>query len=117
MIDDITSLDSNNSISSNNSTKSNNLKKKTKKKKKIIKTILTRRGYTIIKQHFGFRDIHKSKKLLTVTPFVNENIGIKPNPFPVYLESINKLYMPRYFGLQQFGEPDKIKLNKSIEIN
>ena len=117
MIDDITSLDSNNSISSNNSTKSNNLKKKTKKKKKIIKTILTRRGYTIIKQHFGFRDIHKSKKLLTVTPFVNENIGIKPNPFPVYLESINKLYMPRYFGLQQFGEPDKIKLNKSIGIN
>ena len=88
-----------------------------KRKKKIIKTILTRRGYAIVKQHFGFRDIHKCKKDLTVAPFVNENVAAKPSPFPVYLESMKKLYLPRHYGIEHFGEPDKVKINKCYDIN
>ena len=87
------------------------------KKEKIIKTILTRRGYAIVKEHFGFRDIHKCKKELTVAPFVNENVAAKPNPFPVYLESMKKLYLPRHYGIEHFGEPDKIKINKCYDID
>ena len=117
MSDELNSHNSVDSNGSNNSTNSTNSTKRKKKKKKETKTILTRRGYAIIKQHYGFRDIHKSKKLLTVTPFVNENLGIKPNPFPVYLESLNKLYVPRYFGLEHFGEPDKVKITKSRSID
>ena len=56
------------------------VKKENIKKKKIIKTLLTRRGYyAIVKEHFGFRDIHKCKEL-TVAPFVNENVAAKPSP-------------------------------------
>lgn len=88
-----------------------------KRKKKIIKTILTRRGYAIVKEHFGFRDIHNCKKDLTVAPFVNENVAAKPSPFPVYLESMKKLYLPRHYGIEHFGEPDKIKINKCYDID
>ncbi len=116
-IDSTNSTNSKNSKNSTNSTNSKNSTKKKRKKRKKIKTILTRRGYAIVKEHFGFRDIHKCKKELTVSPYVNENIGIKPNPFPVYLESLKKLYVPRHYGIEQFGEPDKIKLNKSYNID
>ena len=109
--------------------KKNNKKKKTeickhgkkrkykKRKKKIIKTILTRRGYAIVKEHFGFRDLHKCKKDLTVAPFVNESVAGKPNPFPVYLESMKKLYVPRHYGIEHFGEPDKVKIKNCYDIN
>ena len=70
--------------------------KKTKNKsKKIVKTYLTKKGYTIIKEHFGFRDIHKCKKKLTVAPFVNKEYAAKPSPFAVYLENSKKIYISR----------------------
>ena len=61
-----------------------------KRKKKKVKTILTRRGYAIVKEHYGFRELHKAKKDLTVSPYINENVGGKAMPFPVYLESLKK---------------------------
>ena len=117
---------SNNSKSSRKSTNSKNsknsrkrkTKKKKKRKKKIIKTILTRRGYALVKEHFGFRETHKCKKALTVSPFVNNDYAAKPEPFPVYLESSRKMYLPRHFGIEHFGEPDKVKtIDKSFDID
>ena len=78
-------------------------------KKKLIKTILTSRGYSIIKEHFGFRDINRTKRELTVSPYVNENYAAKPRPFPVYLESQSKIYLPKHYGIETFGDPDKVK--------
>ena len=73
--------------------KKNTPKKKLnlKKKKKTIKTSLTQRGYALTKTEFGFKDINRCKKELTVSPFVNNNYSTQSNPFPIYLESNKKL--------------------------
>lgn len=87
-------------------------------KKKITKTCLSDKGYSIIKKHFSFRDINKIKKELTVSPYVNENFSAKATPFPIYLESHRKLYLPKHYGIEYFGDPDKIKLGKKgIDID
>jgi len=89
-----------------------------KKNKKVIKTIVTPRGYAIVKQHFGFRDINRTKKELTVSPYVNENYAAKAAPFPVYLESDKKLFLPKHYGFETFGDPDKIKdTAKGLDID
>ena len=79
------------------------------KKKKIIKTILTDRGYAIVKEHYGFRDINRTKRELTVSPYVNESYSAKARPFPIYMESHKKMYLPKHYGFETFGDPDKIK--------
>ena len=89
--------------------------KKTKKTKKIVKTYLTKKGYTLIKEEFGFRDIHKCKKQLTVAPYVNKEFAAKPSPFAVYLENSNKLYIPH--GIEMFGnQKKKVAEGKDIDI-
>lgn len=91
---------------------------KKKKDKKVIKTIVTHRGYAIVKQHFGFRDINRTKKELTVSPYVNENYAAKADPFPVYLESEKKLFLPKHYGFETFGDPDQIKdTAKGLDID
>ena len=62
-------------------------------KKKEVKTILTKRGYSIIKSLFTEDEIAKIKSDLTVKPFVNEDFGPGVQPYPIYLESDNKLYL------------------------
>lgn len=77
-------------------------------------SILCAHGYGIPKKDNN--DLIVSlKKELTMTPNVNfsmgstaENDDIKS--FPVYVESDNRLYIPRYYGLQKFGVPDKCTL-------
>ncbi len=92
--------------------------KKTKKPaKKLIKTYLTKKGYTIIKEHFGFRDIHKCKKELTVAPFVNKEFAARPSPFAVYLENSKKLYIPKHYGFKTFGEPDENRMSAGTDID
>lgn len=89
------------------------MSKNNKKKSKI----LTKRGYALIKEDFGFRVIHKCKKDLNVSPYINEDFGGKAIPFPVYLESSKKIYLPRHYGLEHFGEPDKVKIEESFNID
>ena len=95
----------------------NSPKKKRKSKKSQTRSYINKRGYNIIKSRFSFKELHKCKKDLTVSPFVNSDFGVQPTPFPVYLESVKKLYLPRYYGIKEFGEPDKDKLNPGLEID
>ena len=98
---------------------SNNHKKKLKisPKSSTIKTILTKRGYAIIKKHYDLKEITEIKSDLTVKPYVHEEYGAAPDPYPIYLESEKKIYIPKHIGFEKFGEPDKIKLSKGIEID
>ena len=101
-----------------NTIKKKGMKTKVVKKKKITKItkILTHAGYALIKEHFGFRQIHKCKKDLNVRPYVPGDYA-KPDSFPVYLENTRKIYLPRHYGLKHFGEPDKVKIEDSIDID
>ena len=51
-----------------------------------------------------------------VRPYI-PNSPVKMDEFPVYRESNSKFYVPRYFGMREFGSPDEIKLPKHETIN
>jgi len=80
------------------------------------KTILTQRGYAIVKKNFDYKDIANCKKDLMVKPFVNNNYGAKVDSYPIFLESSKKLYLPKHYGFKHFGEPQCVKLTKGSEI-
>lgn len=80
-------------------------------------TYLGSRGYTIKKDNLDTNEIILIKKDLMVEPFVPKTSLAKPTPFPVFRESTNKIYLPRFYGLQHYGEPEKIKLNPGKDIN
>ena len=82
-----------------------------------LNTTLGKRGYSILKEELSSSEILKIRKDLTVQAFVNQNYGIKPNPFPVYCESKRKLYLPRYYGINNFGEPKLNKLQDGEKID
>ena len=81
------------------------------------KTILTKRGYSIIKDNFSIKEIESLKLNLTVKPFICSDFGESGEPFPVYLESKSKLYIPKFMGFKMYGNPDKIKLSKGIKTD
>ena len=86
-------------------------------KNSTIKRILTKRGYAIIKKHYNLKELTEIKSDLMVKPYVNEEYGASPDPYPIYLESEKKIYIPKHIGFEKFGQPDKIKLTKGIEID
>lgn len=84
------------------------------------RTLLSSKGYAVVKKYIAFRDLTRIKKELTVAPYVNENFAAKPTPFPIYLESHKKLYLPKHYGIDYFGNPDFIKATSrgfSIELD
>ena len=78
-------------------------------------TYLGEKGYSIFKECLSVEEQHYIRKELTVKPFIPKS-PIQPNPFPIYLESPLKLYMPRYFGMDTYGPPDKILIHPGNEI-
>lgn len=65
-------------------------------------------GYGIPKNNNN-DEIMKLKEELTMTPNVNFSISSNSSSssFPIYSENEKRLYIPRYFGLQKYGVPDK----------
>ena len=82
----------------------------------MIQGYLNNRGYVINKNDIS--DSTKSKILndLTVKPYIPKSI-IKVNPYPIYRESVNKYYLPRFYGIDLFGNEYTIKISKGIDIN
>ena len=85
-----------------------------------IKTFLCHYGYGIVKKQFAFKDINRTKKDLNVKPFSAFQIS-KFSPqnssYPVYLESKTKIYMPKFYGLEHFGEPEQNILEDGYDID
>ena len=82
-------------------------------------TFLSRRGYALLKKGNEVL-IDQLKQDLTVKPNVNPNMpnADEVTPFPLFLESSKKLYIPKYFGLQSFGVPthDELEQGDLIDI-
>ena len=75
------------------------------------------RGYSIRKTLTNSSLITSLKKELTVKPFINKQFQQDAKPFPVYLESKKKIYIPRYFGINKFGIPPTNKIQDGTPIN
>jgi len=81
------------------------------------KNILSKEGYLINKKYC--ENIDKIKEELTVAPHLIFNKKQKPEPFPVYLENEKYLCVPKYYGLEKFGKPNKNKeiIGETVNIN
>jgi len=75
------------------------------------------KGYTIEKKYLTDKDVKKIKKDLTVKPFSPPNSMQQSKSFSIYRESSNKLYMPRMYGIKNFGNPTDNKLPQGDDIN
>ncbi len=76
-----------------------------------LHAVLGRRGYVIRKELLSSEQLIKIKNELT---FINGdefnpfNKSQAPEKFPIYAENTAKIYLPRYYGLEKFGNPESI---------
>ena len=70
-------------------------------------TSLSRQGYSIKKEYYDEKDLNIVKKELTVEVQNHMFDHIEPKKYTLYRENKTKLYLPKYYGLQRFGIPDR----------
>ena len=85
---------------------------------KNAKSYVGKRGYIIRKKFLTEQEITHIKSDLTVKPFTNGDYGAKEEPFKIYLENDSKLYLPKFYGIDKFGQPEQniLPLGKDIDI-
>ena len=75
------------------------------------------KGYTIYKENLEIKEQELIRKELTVSPYVPKNSLQKPSSFQIYRESPKKMYLPKYYGYGEYGEPDEIRLTSGDDID
>ncbi len=83
-----------------------------------LNTYIGQKGYTILKKELNDQQVSLIKKELMVRPYipgspVNNNV----KTFPAYRESVQKYYLPRYFGEEHFGAAKEMKLSEGDNIS
>lgn len=81
-----------------------------------IKSYLCYKGYAIYKSSISLREQLFIREQLTMKPFVQNSLA-QIHSFPIYLESEKKLYVPRFWGIDNFGIPLDIKIKEGKNIN
>ena len=79
-------------------------------------TYLGQKGYSIYKKSLNVTEQIFIREELTVKPYIPKS-PVQPSPFPVYLESTKKFYIPRVFGINTFGIPNENRVEKGDTIN
>jgi superfamily II DNA or RNA helicase len=72
-----------------------------------IDTYLGSKGYTVLKKDLPMRTQLYIKDQLSIKPYTPGAPISAGNSFPCYRESNNKLYLPRYYGIELFGTPKR----------
>jgi superfamily II DNA or RNA helicase len=86
--------------------------------KSSISNKITNKGYIIIKDEYTDKEIKNIKNTLSVSPYSPYQSKFSPPPsFPIYQESIRKLYLPRYWALENLGQPKKFNISQGTNIN
>lgn len=79
-----------------------------------------KKGYTIPKTEISKKEEEFLKRDLFVKPIVPGmqfgNPGDESSAFPVYRENSNKMYLPRFYGIQRYGVPDKCEIQSGDTI-
>lgn len=81
-----------------------------------MNTKISNKGYILIKKELKSKEIQKLRQELTVKPYVPKDFP-QANSFVIYLESPKKIYIPRYYGLRLYGEPQTNELIEGRNIN
>jgi superfamily II DNA or RNA helicase len=85
------------------------------------KSYIGNKGYTIPKNALSPEDLDFLKHDLMLKPENPTAIyGVGTNTdceFPVYRENENKIYLPRFYGIERYGSPHKATIEPGININ
>ena len=83
------------------------------------KSYLGKRGYILKKENLTFDELEKLRNDLTVKPNVLNDFNKDVKSFKVYRENKKKIYIPKFYGIKYFGEPEvtKIPEGQDIDIN
>ena len=85
---------------------------------KIVNTYLGQKGYTIPKNEISIENQKKIRNDLTIKPFImGSPMGNNQPTFPAYRESSNKMYVPHYYGVENFGPPKEYKISEGTNID
>jgi superfamily II DNA or RNA helicase len=80
-----------------------------------VKAYLGYQGYSIFKETLSVEEQHTIRKELMVNAHIPKS-PVQPAPFPVYRESLLKLYVPRYFGMERYGSSIENKIAPGDKI-
>jgi superfamily II DNA or RNA helicase len=83
---------------------------------KTLNTYIGSKGYTIPKSEMSEEQIQYIKDALTVSPVTPGIMLAATTKFPAYRESTKKMYVPRFFGIEHFGEPKEVKIPEGDDI-
>uniref|UniRef100_A0AB39J9N0 Vv A18-Like Helicase n=1 Tax=Florenciella sp. virus SA2 TaxID=3240092 RepID=A0AB39J9N0_9VIRU len=76
-----------------------------------------KKGYTIKKKNLTQTQMYELRKELTVKPNTGGGGYISNISYPIYRESENKLYIPRYYGIEKYGNVNKINISDGNNIH
>jgi len=78
-------------------------------------TYLGKKGYTMYKDSLSIKELFVIRNELNVKPYSTHSGNSVQ--YPIYRESSHKIYLPRYYGLENFGLYTKNVLSKGIDID
>jgi superfamily II DNA or RNA helicase len=87
--------------------------------------ILSHRGYAIRKDSLTAEQTAHLRRALTVKPRIPAGCPVKAEAFPIFYESPTRWYVPRFWGIENYGEPpdargdgrplrDELQFNKTL---
>lgn len=79
-------------------------------------TYLGAKGYTIYKECLEAADLKELKEELTVKAYIPTS-PIQAPAFPVFREAPKKIYIPRYYGINNYGPPDEVNIPRGTDID
>lgn len=80
--------------------------------------IITRRGYQIKKSLLTNDELNNIKEELTITPTLCKDFIDNIEPFSIFHETKNNIFIPKYYGIKKFGNKELIGFNsKKYKIN
>ena len=85
----------------------------------VLHTKLSYQGYSILKSELSISQLNKIKNDLKVEPFnyMKNEYDNTDDSFLLYKENEKKIYLPRFYGIENFNNPNITKLNKEKNIN
>jgi len=82
-----------------------------------LQSYLGKKGYTIPKVVLEPEDLIQLKEVLLLKPFIPGPQMKDEPPFPVYRENMAKIYIPRFFGIERYGLPDRAEIEPGEAID
>ena len=82
---------------------------------------LTAQGYALSKSSLSVEEMKKIKKDLTMEPitlpFLRDLGFCENNKFPIYQESKRRYWLPKYYGIKEYGPPEHIEVPQGTSVD